>query len=234
MIRWPATELDPTSFPAWREATARYDAGEPPEHAPRSYPGYPRVELPRARRRWRSSLDRALQARRSMRALGTALPTADQLGRICALAHGVSGEAGRGPVPSAGGLQALELYLSVLAPGWLDGAYHYDRAAHALSRVGDAVARDAVPALITVDGGALVWVIAGDGARVGAKYGPRALRFLLLEAGHLMQNLCVVCADLGLATVPLGGFYERQIAGALHLPPADEVLYVGVLGSAIV
>jgi len=231
MIRWPATELDPTSFPAWREAIARFEDAGPPDHTPRSYPGTPRWTLPRAKRRWRSSLERALAGRRSYRALGRELPTASELGRICELAHGVCGDAGRGPVPSAGGLQALELYLAVLEPGWLPaGVYHYDRAGHALAGIAGAIDLACVPSLITVSGGALVWMIVGDGARVSAKYGPRGLRFLLLEAGHLMQNLCLVAADVGLATVPLGGFFERPLARALQLPPTDEVLYAGVCG----
>jgi SagB-type dehydrogenase family enzyme len=235
MIRWPATELDPTSFPAWREAIARFDDAGTPDHAPRSYPGTPRWPLPCARRRWRSSLERALTGRRSDRTLGHALPTARELGRICALAHGVCSDAGRGPVPSAGGLQALELYVAVLAPGWLPaGIYHYDRAGHALAGIADAidpsVVPSIVPSLVTTSGGALLWLIVGDGARVSAKYGARGLRFLLLEAGHLMQNLCLVSADLGLATIPLGGFFERPLARALRLPSTDEVLYAGVCG----
>ena len=230
MIRWPATELDATSFPAWRDAITAFDA-EPPAHAPRTYPGYPRWPLPRVSRRWRSSLDRALLGRRSARALGPTLSTARELGRICALAHGITGDAGRGPVPSAGGLQALELYAAVKEPGWLPaGVYHYDRAEHALAGVADPLEPSLVPALITVEGGALIWLIVGDGARVSAKYGERGLRFLLLEAGHLMQNLCVVGADAGLSTVPLGGFFERPLAHALRLPATDEVLYAGVCG----
>jgi SagB-type dehydrogenase family enzyme len=188
--------------------------------------------LPPPRRRFRASLDRALVGRRSHRALGIELPTADQLGRICGLAHGVCGDAGRGPVPSAGGLQALELYLSSSEPSWFPaGSYHYDRAGHALVRVAEPIAREAIPSLVTVEGGALIWVIVGDGARVAAKYGARGLRFLLLEAGHLMQSLCLLSTDLGLATVPLGGFYERALATALRLPCTDEVLYAGVCGS---
>jgi SagB-type dehydrogenase family enzyme len=242
MIRWPDTELDPTSFPAWRDAIAAHDAvtgaategAGDAEHAPRAYPGYPRWALPRALRRWRSSLERALVGRRSARALAATPLTARELGRICGLAHGVCADAGRGPVPSAGGVQALELYLAVVAPGWLPaGVYHYDRAGHAVAAVAPALERALVPALITVDGGAVVWLVVGDGARVAGKYGARGLRFLLLEAGHLMQNLCLVSADAGLATVPLGGVFERPLARALQLPPTDEVLYAGVCGRPV-
>ncbi len=224
-------ELDDTTFPAWREGIARYEA-DAIAHAPRSYPGYPRWPLPRPRRRLRSSLERALAARISPPALDRELPPAGVLGRILWLAHGVRREGGRGAVPSAGGLQALELYVVVLADGWLPaGRYHYDRAAHALAQLApgaDIVV--ALPSLVTVAGGALAWVIVGDRARVAAKYGARAETFLLLEAGHLMQTLCLACADGGLATVPLGGFYERALARSLELPASDDVLYVGLCG----
>jgi nitroreductase len=45
-----------------------------------------------------------------------------------------------------------------------------------------------------------------------------------------MQNLCLASADLGLQTLPLGGFYERAIARALQLPASDDVLHVGLCG----
>jgi SagB-type dehydrogenase family enzyme len=163
-------------------------------------------------------------------------PSRQALGQLLQAAHGITAEASRGPVPSAGGLQGLELYLAPLAVGWLPaGVYHYDRPGHylsQLSREGDREKwRGMVPSLGLVEGGSLVWVLIGDGARVQAKYGQRGLRFLLLEAGHLMQNLCLLSTSLGLATVPLGGFFEAGVARALALPRGDEVLYLGVCGA---
>jgi SagB-type dehydrogenase family enzyme len=231
-------ELDDTTFPAWREGIARFEADAAAiAHEPRSYPGYPRFALPRPGRRLRSSLERALAARSSPRELDRELPSASVLGRIVWLAHGVRRDGGRGANPSAGGLQALELYVLVLATdGWLPpGRYHYDRVAHAFAQLAPELGVDlevAVPAVVTVAGGALAWILAGDRARVAAKYGARADKFLLLEAGHLMQTLCLACADRGLATVPLGGFYERTLARALELPATDDVLYAGLCGRA--
>jgi SagB-type dehydrogenase family enzyme len=233
-----ARDLDETSFPAWRDAIARHDA-DAIVHEPRAYPGYPRHALPRARWRLRSSLERALAARRSARSLALDLPAPAQLGRIVDLAHRARHADGRGAVPSAGGLHALELYAIVLADGWLPaGLYHYDRVDHALARVAPAAdrgtcERELVPSLATVDGGALAWVIVGDRACVAARYTDRAGKFLLLEAGHLMQNLCLACADIGLATVPLGGFFERALARAFQLPATDDVLYVGLCGRPV-
>ena len=88
-----------------------------------------------------------------------------------------------------------------------------------------------VPSLPLVGGGSLVCVLVGDGARIKMKYDLRGYRFLLLEAGHLMQNLSLLSASLGLCSVPLGSFLEREIAQAFVLPRTDLVTYVGVTGS---
>jgi SagB-type dehydrogenase family enzyme len=229
--------LDPTSFPAWRERLQQAEAsGEATPRPPRSYPGHPTVALPPYRARWwPPSLDRLITRRRSS-IPGTALPSPETLGHLLTLSHGVTGEQARGPVPSAGGFQALELYLGVLTPGWLGaGVWHYQRMTHSLARVADATKEallEIAPSLQIAQGGAVLWLIVGDTARVRPKYGERGLHFLTLEAGHLMQNLCLVSASLGLVTLPLGGYFENALARLLRLLPTDEVLYLGVCGPA--
>jgi hypothetical protein len=84
-----------------------------------------------------------------------------------------------------------------------------------------------------MEGGALLWVLVGDVARVRRKYASRSGRFLLLEAGHLMQNLCLMSQRLGWTSVPLGAFFERDIARRMALPADDAVLYVGILGQPV-
>jgi SagB-type dehydrogenase family enzyme len=170
-----------------------------------------------------------------MRDVKTNLPPRRTLSRLLWAGHGITGPMFAGPVPSAGGLQALELYLVVFESGWLPaGSYHYDRAGHHLSQVAAGAVRtdwaQRVPSLRLIEGGSLLWVLVGDGARVTPKYAGRALRFLLQEAGHLMQNLCLLSTSLGLVTVPLGGYFERDIARQLALPRTDWILYVGLGG----
>lgn len=227
-------ELDRTTLPAFLEGIRAADAA-PALASPRSYPGYPRWPLPRLQPRRLASLDRALWRRRSQDSLGTSQPDARTLGRLLRMAHGISGDHHRGPTPSAGGLQALELYVAPWTGGWLPaGLYHYDRAGHHLAQLEAGCQRsewqELVPALTPVAGGALLWLLVGAAPRVTAKYGARGLRFLLLEAGHLMQNLCLLSASLGLTTLPLGGALERDSARKLRLPATDVVLYVGVCG----
>jgi SagB-type dehydrogenase family enzyme len=231
------TELDRTSFPEFRDRILAHDeSGE--AFVARSYPGYPRWPLPAGAPRLWPPLERVLWRRRSVRRLGSELPSRRALGRLLRFSHGCTADAHRGPAPSAGGLQGLELYVVNLADGWLPpGVYHYDRPGHHLSQIAESAIRGAwlvrVPSLGQVEGGALLWILVGDAARVRAKYGERGERFLLLEAGHLMQNLCLASAGLGLATVPLGGFFEQDIARALDLPGGDRVLYLGLGGAPI-
>jgi SagB-type dehydrogenase family enzyme len=228
------TELDRANWPEIREQILHFEH-DAPIGEPRSYPGYPRWPLEHVGARLWPPLDRVLRNRRSMRQLSVELPSRRKVSRLLLFAHGVHDTLGRGPTPSSGGLQSLELYLVNWSEGWLPtGAYHYDRAGHHLSQIIPEATRERwqqmAPSLPLVEGGALVWVIVGDGERIEKKYGPRGYRFLLLESGHLMQNLCLVSASLGLATVPLGGFFERQIATDLRLPTTDLVTYVGVAG----
>jgi SagB-type dehydrogenase family enzyme len=232
-------QLDSTTFPELRdrilEAEVRREA-IPRE--PRTYPGYPHWPLPECSERPFVAFDRVLAKRRSARELRTTFPAPPILSRLLRTSHGYLEEVAGGPVPSAGSLQALELYLAVWQSSWLpSGIYHYDRRGHYLSQIVSGTTLQEwhrlVPSLSLNEGGALLWLIIGDEDRVERKYGERGFRFLLLEAGHLMQNLCLVSASLGWVTTPLGGSLDREIARRLQLPPGDQFLYAGILGERI-
>lgn len=235
LLRW--TELDRTTFPEFRDQILQSEQEETTCEN-RSYPGYPRWLLERVRARTWTSLDRVLLRRRCVRVLDTALPSRKTLSRLLGFSHGIHATMNKGPIPSAGGLQALELYLVLFEPSWIPaGLYHYDRLGHHLSQISSEADRSGwqqrVPSMNQVVGGALLWVLVGEGERVQAKYGGRGLRFLLLEAGHLMQNFCLLSASLGYSTVPLGGYFEREVASQLHLPATDWILYVGLCGQVL-
>ncbi|HBP16875.1 MAG TPA: hypothetical protein DEA08_03645 [Planctomycetes bacterium] len=233
------TELDPARFPEFRDRILAHDAEGPGDHSPRAYPGGERYPLPRPRARRLRAFDRVLVERRSRRRLSEQLPSAEQLGRLLWVSHAVHAPPGAGPTPSAGGLAALELYAVAWDPAaWLPaGRYHYDRAEHALVGLYPGDARDdwraCLPSLDQFEGGALLWVLVADAARIEAKYGERGARFALLEAGHLMQNLCLASHSLGLCTLPLGGLFEAEAARRLRLPRSDRVLYAGALGAPL-
>lgn len=228
------SELDRTTYPELRDQIVAFES-DGVRHETRSYPGHPKTALARCRPRTLAGLEKTLASRRCARRLGTDLPSKSDLSRLLQFAHGISGPEGRGPVPSSGGLQSLELYLVAFESAWLPaGVHHYDRAGHHLSQLATSADRrewaERVPSMGLVEGGSLLWVVVGDGERIGAKYGDRGGRFLLLEAGHLMQNLCLMSQSLGLSTVPLGGVLEPEVSRLMGLPPSDAVLYVALCG----
>lgn len=232
-------ELDESSYPEFREGILRAEMTNLAlPGKPRSYPGYPCWALERVRPRWGPALEKVLEHRRSHRLLDTTLPCRKTMSRLLKWSHGISSSYAAGPVPSAGGLQALELYLITFEESWLpSGSYHYDRQAHHLSQLSRRADREEwgklVPSMMLVQGGALLWVLVGDGNRVSQKYGGRSWKFLIQESGHCMQNLCLLSESFQLATVPLGGYFEQQIARELKLPEHDSVLYVGICGSPV-
>ena len=255
------TELTRANLPALTERIEDY-LQQPPATEPRHYEGYRHWTLPRFRPRWWPSLDRVLGARRWRQDLSERPLRMGELGQLLQLAHGVCASGGRGPTPSAGGLNALELYLvhwgaprqdqsgegdghrAMAAKAKMPnlsgtdpvptGVFHYDRAGHSLAELATVAERphwqDLIPSWGQLSGGRVIWIVVGDVERVRAKYGVRAERFLLLEAGHLMQNLCLVSTSLGLVTIPLGGFLEDEIAMELCLLAGDRVLSCGVCG----
>ncbi len=75
-------------------------------------------------------------------------------------------------------------------------------------------------------------VLTGVFARTQIKYGERGYRFVLLDAGHLGQNILLACEDLRLAAVPLGGFHDDAVAKWLQLKPQEEFpLYAILIGA---
>ena len=68
--------------------------------------------------------------------------------------------------------------------------------------------------------------------RTTFKYGSRGYRFALLEAGHVAQNLDLAAAGLGLATLNVGGFVDRQIDDLLGLDGLlHSTIYICAIGA---
>jgi SagB-type dehydrogenase family enzyme len=64
------------------------------------------------------------------------------------------------------------------------------------------------------------------------KYGLRGYRFALLEAGHLGQNLLLAATALELASLPVGGVYDRRVDEFLSIDGVNEsVVYAFSFGT---
>ena len=105
--------------------------------------------------------------------------------------------------PSAGGLYPIETYiLCALPPAPLiKGVYHYGVKNHSVSRIrlfGDDEHLADFFVEPWVDNAAMVIVLTAVFERSYQKYKERAYRFILQEAGHIMQNVYLVSEVMGI------------------------------------
>ncbi|WP_283133916.1 nitroreductase family protein [Rhizohabitans arisaemae] len=94
------------------------------------------------------------------------------------------------PVPAGGGLQSSEVYLVGSADGLETGAYHYDCAAHSLTRV----RRGAVPGDLGLPGARLCLLVTGVVGRLVFKYREFGYRLTCLNAGVVAGQLLSLLA----------------------------------------
>jgi SagB-type dehydrogenase family enzyme len=139
-------------------------------------------------------------------------------------------------VPSGGALYPLEIYAGCIRVQDIDpGLYHYNVLEHSLElvRAGN-FGRQFQEAYFVdnlFDTAALLVIISGMPRRSSIKYQERAYRFMLLEAGHVGQNLCLSGCALGLGSVMLGGFMDDQVNDLLGLDGVNEkALYCAAFG----
>jgi SagB-type dehydrogenase family enzyme len=163
--------------------------------------------------------------------LGTLLGGAYGISRMAAIQDGVN--ALLRTVPSAGGLYPLEIYVVTRnVSGVTDGVHHYAVRNHCLElvRPGSLFAerRSSLLADPFVQYANVVVFIAAVFARTQKKYGPRGYRYVLLEAGHLAQNLCLLATEQGLGSLCMGGFMDSKLNRFLGLDGIHEAVLYGV------
>ena len=203
----------------------------------KTYPAAARIPLPDPSGWQALSLERAIASRRSVRDYAAAPLTLDDLSRLLHAAQGIT-EPRRGlrAVPSAGALYPIELYPVVRDVAGLEpGIYHYAVQEHALERVqaGDlhsAVMRAGLGQSV-LGRAAVCFVLSAIFQRTRFKYRERAYRYVLLEAGHVGQNLCLAATGLGLGACTVGAFDDDALNDLLGLDGQEEAaLYISAVG----
>lgn len=133
--------------------------------------------------------------------------------------------------PSASGAAAVQAWVIARSvDGLAPGAYRYDADRHGFEQVDAQPDQDTLPAispmfgrvgtgpaLIDAESVPALIVLVADLDRLRAKYGLRALRLALLEAGHIAQNLGLVAAAMGLRSVHLQAYVDDELGSRLHL-----------------
>ncbi|MDA8166107.1 MAG: SagB/ThcOx family dehydrogenase [Desulfobacteraceae bacterium] len=180
-----------------------------------------------------------LRERRSHRRYGEELLTGRELAMLLWAAQGVTARAGSAllrTAPSAGALHPLETYVAVEKVDQLErGLYHLDVGRFELSWLSGApLGRELAHAALEqsfLAQAAAIFLWSALFRRNMAKYGHRGLRYILLDAGHLCQNLLLAAQAMGLAACPVAAFYDDEVNDLLGLDGDEEaVLYLAAVG----
>lgn len=209
----------------------------PPEY--KRYESGPRVDLDLDDADLPAECSELLTTIRGRRSHPPAEPYALSDEEVAALLDGAAGITRRSDselynlraYPSGGTKYPLETYAVVLNAEDVDrGVYHFDVRGRHLTRISETEFDDLKLAdEDALEDAAMVVVLTADFSRTTGKYGERGYRYAHIEAGHLLQNVCLVAETLDLACRPFGGFSEDELDSFLRLGSNETTVYLGIV-----
>jgi SagB-type dehydrogenase family enzyme len=186
------------------------------------------------------SVEEAIQNRRSVRTFSNESITIGNLSQILWAAQGITdNQSSLRAAPSAGQVYPLEIYIIVGnngVSGLEDGVYHYVPSNNTIEKVLNGDLRSDLSGIANgqpwVKQAPIDILITGNYLKMVDKYGDKDLstRFVDLEAGHVGENIYLESESLGLVTVSLGSFNEKQLVQLLNIPNNETPLYIFPVG----
>lgn len=183
-----------------------------------------------------------LQQRKSHRIYKDASLTLEQLSFLLWSTQGVKAIRGNNyatirPVPSAGARHAFETYLAVFrVEGLENGIYHYLPLEHAIEFVAavkdlEETVSDSLCEQQWAGKSAAVFFYSAVPYRSEWRYGIEAHKLMLLDVGHVVQNLYLSCQAIGCGTCAIAAFDQAKADGLLELDGENEyVIYAAPVG----
>ncbi|MBI1394958.1 MAG: SagB/ThcOx family dehydrogenase [Betaproteobacteria bacterium] len=171
------------------------------------------------------SLFEALANRRSERAFARDALPPEVLSQLLWCACGRNRDDGGRTAPSALNAQEIDVYAALP-----DGAYRYDADAHRLEPVAPADVRRVTGYQDFVDDAPLDLVYVADHARMRMVPAAQRETYAAIAAGAIAQNVYLVAAATGLATVLRAWIDRDAIADALGLTHDQHVIVSQTVG----
>ena len=196
------------------------------------------INLPLPKLEGKMSVEEALAKRRSRRVFKDQSLTIEIISQLLWSAQGIT-ENRRGfrTAPSAGATYPLDIYL-VVGKDRLEhlkaGVYHYNPFRHSVKNITDGDQRRelarACLAQRFIEDAPVSLIITAEFSRITNRYGKIGIYYAYIEAGHVGQNIYLQVESLGLGTVTVGAFYEREVSKVLGLPEQHIPLCVMPIG----
>ena len=193
------------------------------------------IQLPEPRTDGDISVEKALQARRSVRSYKTDPLDLIEISQLLWSAQGITTARGFRTAPSAGALYPLELYVVAGRIENLSPAiYKYSPSQHALLKIISGDKRTELSRAALRQGAIrkapVVLLFCAVYERTTAKYGRRGIRYVHMEVGHAAQNVCLQAIALGLRTAVIGAFHDEAVKQISQLPTGEQPLYFVAVG----
>jgi protease I len=188
------------------------------------------IQLPEPKLTGRVSLEQVLATRRSVRQFTDQQLSFVQIGQLAWAGQGIT-EKQRGfrTAPSAGALYPMKLYF--VTP---DGMFVYHPEGHNLEEIFSEDIRDRLSLAALgqehVADAACDIIIAGSVRKLAVKYHDKARRYMLLEAGHISENILLQAVSLELGCVPVGAFDISDVHKLCKMPGNPEPLLIVCVG----
>lgn len=199
----------------------------------KSYARFPEIKLPNPVN-LKTDFFHLLKKRSSIRNFSLSPLTLQKISSLLFACASYNQSSEKRTYPSAGGRYPLEIYLISLNTQLKKGVYHYYVKNHSLEKIFN-INQELLSQSFTqkwVLNSAVIIVITAIFQRTCIKYGNRGYRYILLEAGHLGQNLSLACCANKLGCCSLGGFIDDNLNQLLHINGNDEsVIYTFAVGN---
>ena len=193
------------------------------------------VKLPKPQHDSKTSIEKTLAKRRSVRDYKNEPLTLAQVSQLLWAAQGVTNPRGFRTAPSAGATYPLETYVVVgnvtnLSPG----IYKYRPQKHELIRTVRGDKREELSSAALgqswVRQAPVVMVFGAIYERTTGRYGDRGIMYVHMEAGHAAQNVSLQAISLGLGTVMVGAFHDHSVKRIMNLKTDEKPLYIVPIG----
>lgn len=201
-----------------------------------------RIDLPEPRTDGSTSLEKTIASRASRRSFADRPVELAEIAQLLWAAQGIThrreGIEMRA-APSAGATYPFVVFVEVGPEGCeeLDaGLYRYHPSSHELDVAIDGPIRDGLTAAsggqpVVANAPATI-VLAADFDRTLREYPSHGERYVHMEAGHIAQNVHLVCVGGDLDSCPVGAFDDDKLARVLELPDRLDPLYLVPFGGA--
>lgn len=157
--------------------------------------------------------------------------TLKELSSITWAGYGISENSlQRRTAPSAGALYPCELYLLSIDTALGDGLFHYSpqRNCYELLKREPIELNKLFVSTIGIEQASAVFLVSAVFNRAYFKYGERAYRFILLEAGEITQNISLAATGFGRVATSHGGTADVELEKYLDLDGISESILIAV------